>query len=92
MRFKDKQLKRFWRAGSLKGIGSETTEHLKDLLSALDAAKSPGDMNQPGWAFHPLKGNRAGEFAVEVAGAFRLVFEWENGEAVRVRVEDYHGG
>jgi toxin HigB-1 len=41
--------------------------------------------------FHPLKGNRAGQFAVTVRAQFRIVFEWRNGQAVRVRQEDYHG-
>jgi toxin HigB-1 len=48
-------------------------------------------MNQPGFAFHPLKGNRRGQYAVEVRAQWRLVFEWQDGEAVRVRQEDYHG-
>ncbi len=49
------------------------------------------DMAQPGWDFHPLTGDRKGRYAVEIRGLFRLVFEWENDEAVRVRQEDYHG-
>ena len=48
-------------------------------------------MNQPGYAFHALTGNRAGQYAVEIRANHRLVFEWEGGEAVRVRIEDYHG-
>jgi toxin HigB-1 len=48
-------------------------------------------MAQPGWDFHPLTGDRKGQYAVEIRGLFRLVFEWENDEAVRVRQEDYHG-
>lgn len=91
MRFRDGTLKRFWKNGRAKGIDSRSEEHLKDLLTALDAATSPEDMAIPGWDFHSLKGDRSGQYAVEVRGLFRLVFEWENGEAVRVRQEDYHG-
>jgi toxin HigB-1 len=91
MRFTDRTLRRFWKAGRAKGIDPRSAEHLKELLSALDAAMRPADMAQPGWNFHPLTGDRKGQYAVEVRGLFRLIFEWEDDEAVRVRQEDYHG-
>jgi toxin HigB-1 len=91
MRISDGTLRRFWKNGRAKGIDARSAEHLKELLSALDAATRPEDMAQPGWAFHLLTGDRKRQFAVEIRGSFRLVFEWENGEAVRVRQEDYHG-
>jgi proteic killer suppression protein len=91
MRFSDKTLQRFWKSGRPKGIDSRSVERLHRLLSLLDAATRPEDMNQPGYAFHALTGNRAGQYAVEIRANHRLVFEWEGGEAVRVRIEDYHG-
>ena len=89
--FSDKVLKRFWEKGRAKGIDPQSRERLKRLLSALDAATRPDDMDQHGYAFHELTGDRRGQFAVEVRANFRLVFEWEDGKAVRVRLEDYHG-
>lgn len=91
MRFADGTLKRFWKDGRAKGVDPRSSERLHDLLSALDAATAPSDMDLPGWDFHALKGDRRGQYAVEVRGLFRLVFEWKDGEAVRVRQEDYHG-
>jgi proteic killer suppression protein len=91
MRFADKTLQKFWRSGRPKGLDSRSVDRLKKLLSLLDAASEPKDMNQPGYAFHALTGNRAGQYAVEIRANHRLVFEWEDGEAVRVRIEDYHG-
>lgn len=89
--FKDKQLKRFWDKGTLKGVDPMSVRRIIDILTMLDAATKPGDLNVPGFAFHELKGNRKGQFAVEVRANFRIVFEWADGEAVRVRQEDYHG-
>ena len=57
----------------------------------LNAATRPEDLNQPGCAFHALKGDRVGQYALEIRANHRLVFEWEDGEPVRVRMEDYHG-
>lgn len=91
MRFSEKTLRQFWKRGRAKGIDPRSYDRLKELLSMLDAATRPEDMAQPGSAFHPLKGNRKGQYAVEVRANWRLVFEWEDGEPVRVRLEDYHG-
>lgn len=96
MRISDSTLRRFWknyRGGgrATKGIDPKVAEHLWDLLSALDAAARPEDMDQPAWDFHALTGDRKGQYAVEIRAQFRLVFEWERDEAVRVRREDYHG-
>ena len=46
----------------------------------------------PGFRLHPLKGNRAGQWSVRVSGNWRVVFRFENGEAVDVDVDliDYH--
>jgi toxin HigB-1 len=41
---------------------------------------------------HPLKGNRAGQFAITLTGNFRLIIEKVKEDRVNiVDVEDYHG-
>lgn len=90
MRISDKSLRRLWSKDETKGIDPQSVERLRELLSMLNAATEPEDMNQPGFAFHALKGDRKGQYAVEVRAQWRLVFEWEDGEAVRVNMVDYH--
>jgi len=42
--------------------------------------------------FHPLKGDRIGQYAITLTGNFRLIIEKIDEESVRiVEVEDYHG-
>jgi len=89
--FKDGQLKKFWLKGKAKGISPVDAERIKEILSALDAATQPKDLDLPGYAFHALKGDRKGQFAVTIRANWRIVFEWQDGKAVRVRQEDYHG-
>jgi toxin HigB-1 len=60
-------------------------------MLALNAATIPEDLAPFAMGFHPLKGDRKGEFALTIRGNWRIVFEWEDGDAVRVRQEDYHG-
>ena len=41
---------------------------------------------------HPLKGNRAGQYAITLTGSFRLIMERVEEDRVRILdVEDYHG-
>lgn len=41
---------------------------------------------------HPLKGNRAGQYAITLTGNYRLIIEKVDEEKVRImNVEDYHG-
>jgi plasmid maintenance system killer protein len=64
MRISDGKLRRFWRTGHVKGMDPMSVERLQELLSALDAATRPEDMAQPGWDFHPLKGQKKGHTRV----------------------------
>jgi proteic killer suppression protein len=60
------------------------------ILDRLDAAVEPNDLDLPGLGFHPLKGQRKGEFAVMVTRNWRITFGWVDGDAVDVDLEDYH--
>ena len=41
---------------------------------------------------HPLRGNRAGQYAMTLTGNYRLIIETISEDEVRIRdVEDYHG-
>ena len=69
-------------------------EHLvariRNILGMLEAARSPRDMDVPGFRLHPLKGRRAGQWSVRVSGDWRIVFRFDSGEAVDVDFVDYH--
>jgi toxin HigB-1 len=44
----------------------------------------------PGWRFHPLKGELKGLWSVTITGNWRLVFRFEDGDALDVDLVDYH--
>lgn len=62
------------------------------ILTALDHATRPDDLDLPGWGFHRLGGNQTGRFAVKVDKNWRLTFCWVTlaSNAVDVDYEDYH--
>ena len=60
------------------------------VLARLDVAAKPEDMNLPGWRLHPLKGDRAGYWAVKVSANWRMVFRFDGGDVRDVDLTDYH--
>lgn len=47
-------------------------------------------MNLPGYRLHPLKGKMQGRYAIDVSGAWRLTFEFDDGDAIVMDYEQYH--
>lgn len=60
------------------------------MLTMLDNAKRPEDMNAPNWKLHPLTGNLAGHWSIWVNGNWRLTFRFEGEHAELVDYQDYH--
>ncbi|MDQ3445347.1 MAG: type II toxin-antitoxin system RelE/ParE family toxin [Pseudomonadota bacterium] len=75
---------------SLVKHNPQYADRLSRQLARLSDASGPDDMNLPGWHLHPLKGNRAGSWAVSVSGNWRLTFRFDGTDAVAVNYEDYH--
>lgn len=88
--FKHKGLEKFFTKGSAAGIQNDHKARLEERLQALQTAFSVEDMNIPGWRLHALKGDRDGQWAINVSGNWRIVFEFEDGHAYVVNYEDYH--
>ena len=83
-------LEKFYRKDSKAGINPSHAKKLRKLLTALDAAAQPEDMNVPGWDLHPLKGNLAGHWSVSVNGNWRMTFKFRGIDAEVVDYLDYH--
>jgi toxin HigB-1 len=83
-------LEDFFKAGRKAGIRPDHASKLRRLLTRLDAAQAPADMNLPGWGFHGLEGRLAGHYAVSVNGNWRLTFTFEGTDAILVDYRDYH--
>lgn len=88
--YRHKGLRKFAETGSKAGIQAKHAARLRRLLTALDVACRPEDMNAPGYGLHPLKGDLAGHWAVAVSGNWRLTFGFGGEDAVDVDYQDYH--
>ena len=88
--FRSRALKHYWEKGETRRLPAQSLVRIAMILDRLDAAVEPNDLDLPGLGFHPLKGQRKGEFAVLVTRNWRITFGWANGDAVDVDLEDYH--
>jgi proteic killer suppression protein len=87
--FRHKGLRELLETGASRKISAELTERVKRRLDAMDRAKSLQDMNLPGFDFHPLRGTPQ-RYSIHVNGPWCITFEWQEGDACRVDLEQYH--
>lgn len=88
--FKHKGLERFFTRGTKAGIQPKHAERLRLILGRLQASTCPQDMNLPGLGLHELSGERQGNWAVKVSGAWRVTFGFVGKDADAIDYEDYH--
>lgn len=85
-----KGLKRFFLTGSVVGIQPAHAKRLRMQLAALDTAQTIDDMDISGFRLHSLKGNDKKRWSIWVSGAWRLTFEFHDGNVYILDYEDYH--
>jgi len=83
-------LKRLFERGDTRRLNPTHLRRIRRVLADLAVASSLKDLDQPGYGLHPLKGDRRGFWSVRVSGNWRIVFRFDNGEAVDVDLIDYH--
>ena len=88
--FRHKGLETFFKTGSKAGIQPHHAGKMRVMLTLLDSAKRPEDVNAPGWKLHSLSGELAGHWAVTVNGNWRLIFAFEGDDVELVDYLDYH--
>lgn len=88
--FRHKGLETMYRTASLRGVQVAHADRLRRILSALDAASSPAELNHPGYRLHPLKGELKGHWSVWVNGNWRVTFRFAGTDVELVDYHDYH--
>lgn len=86
--FRSKQLAQLW-AGTRSKIDTRLRERVLERLDALDVATRAEDMNIPGYRFHGLQGAPK-RYTIHVNGPWCVTFEFADGDAFNVDLEQYH--
>jgi toxin HigB-1 len=87
--FRHKGLRDLFRDGASAKVAAILQDRSLQILDALDVATVAEDMNVPGWNFHGLHG-KPKRYTTHVNGPWCITFEFEDGEAYRVDLEQYH--
>ena len=76
-----------------KGVSAKVRHDLQvraiRRLDAVHQATKLRDLNVPGFDFHGLAG-KPKRYSLHVSGAWCITFEWADGHAWRVDLEQYH--
>jgi len=88
--FVHKGLKRFYETGSKAGIQPRHADKLQRILSNLDVATRPDDLDLPGYRLHELEGSRRGDWSITVQANWRITFRFIGEDVELVNYEDYH--
>lgn len=87
--FRHKELAQLWETGTSR-IDIKLHKRILVRLDRLDVIATADEMNLPGFNFHPLRGYQPTRFTVHVNGPWCITFEFENGEASKVDLVQYH--
>jgi toxin HigB-1 len=88
--FRHAGLEKFFKTGSKAGIQPAHAKKLRVLLTNLDEAEKPQDMDFIAWDLHELRGDLAGHWSVKVNGNWRVTFRFDGEDAILVDYQDYH--
>lgn len=87
--FRNKALAALWSSGKSR-IDKRMHRRILIRLAVINEAARIEDINLPGYNFHGLQGFDPKRYSVHVNGPWCLTFEFEDGDAYGVELEQYH--
>ena len=88
--FRNKALAKLWQSGNSAKIDRRLVGRITRRLEVLNVATAPESMNIPGFDFHALRRHKPARYTIHVNGPWCITFEFEDGDAHRVDLEQYH--
>lgn len=89
--FRCKETERVWNGEMSRKFPGDMQDRALRKLRQLDVARTLDDLkNPPGNNLEALKGDRKGQYSLRINGQWRICFVFDEGEASRVEIVDYH--
>ena len=89
--FKDRKTEAVASGRLPKGFPTDLLKATRRKLQMIEAAPSLDTLRvPPGNHLHPLKGDRAGQYAIRINDQFRICFRWTDAGPADVEITDYH--
>ncbi len=81
-------LSELWATDRSRRVRPDLKRRALRVLTVLHAAEDLPALRATPYRLHRLHGS--GRYALDVNGPWRITFEWEDGDAARVDLEQYH--
>ncbi len=88
--FTHKGIEKLFLYDDRSGVNPHHVDKLIRIMDRLDSSTNPRDMNLPGYRLHQLKGSLKGMWSVWVSGNWRIIFQFDAGDAMNIDYLDYH--
>ena len=89
--FGNKNTKSIWEGERIKGLSTELQETSRRKLRMLNNSQDLNDlMIPPSNRLEKLKGNLKDFYSIRINNQWRIIFKWNNGNASKVEIVDYH--
>jgi toxin HigB-1 len=88
--FRHRGLRQLFEHDNAKGVSAEHLRKINQILAVLHAAQTIDALRLPTFGLHALKGDLKGFWAVTVRANWRIIFRFEDGNALDVDLVDYH--
>lgn len=88
--FRHKGLKLYYEKGDSSRLQFVHVNKIRLILTRLDAASSPSEMQVPGYDLHQLSGQLKDFWSVKVNGNYRIIFRFADKNVYDVDYLDYH--
>jgi len=87
--FKHKGLAELFERGRSRRVRQDLQARCLRRLESLDQSELLRDLHVPGFNFRGLQGAPR-RYSIHVNGPWCITFEWDDGDALRVDLEQYH--
>ena len=89
--FSSKETEKIWRGEISTKLPTDIQRKARMKLRIINNSISLNDLKTPpGNQLEPLKGDRIGQYSIRINKQWRICFEWNEGNAYKVEIVDYH--
>jgi proteic killer suppression protein len=89
--FHSKETEKIWNGEISKKLPTNIQRKARMKLRIINNSISLNDLTiPPSNQLEPLKGDRKGQYSIRINKQWRICFEWNEGNAYKVEIVDYH--
>jgi len=88
--WKSAPLRELFETGTARRIDTKLQRRCLARLTSLNQATDLRQLHLPGYELHKWEGKWANKWSISVSGHWRITFDWINGEAHDVDLEQPH--